>query len=78
MQTRKHSLLESVVNVFIGYWVALLSQLLIFPYFDVNLPITDNLLIGAFFTIVSIIRSYLIRRLFNNRAHQNPISDMPD
>ncbi|MDN3699166.1 hypothetical protein QWY97_17725 [Vibrio cortegadensis] len=78
MQTRKHSLLESVVNVFIGYWVALLSQLLIFPYFDVNLPITDNLLIGAFFTIVSIIRSYLIRRLFNNRVNNNPISDMPN
>lgn len=78
MQSKKQSLIESVINVVIGYVVALLSQLAIFPLFGVHLPLTDNLLIGAFFTIVSIIRSYVIRRLFNRKYSRNPIADMPN
>ncbi|MCC2521045.1 DUF7220 family protein [Vibrio coralliilyticus] len=78
MQSKKQSLIESVINVVIGYVVALLSQLTIFPLFGVHLPLTDNLLIGAFFTIVSITRSYVIRRLFNRKYSRNPIADMPN
>lgn len=65
MQTKTQSLIESVVNVLIGYTVALLSQLLIFPMFDIHVTFTDNLLIGLWFTVISIIRSYTIRRWFN-------------
>lgn len=78
MQSRKQSLIESVVNVLVGYVVALISQLVIFPLFGVNLPLTDNLLISASFTIVSIVRSYLIRRVFNRNLNRNPIGDMPN
>ncbi|EMK6667288.1 hypothetical protein V9J75_000723 [Vibrio fluvialis] len=78
MQSKKQSLIESVLNVVIGYVVALLSQLIIFPFFGVNLPLSDNLLIGAFFTIVSIIRSYTLRRFFNRKQLHNPIADMPN
>ena len=77
MQTKKQSLIESVLNVLIGYVVALLSQLIIFPFFGVNLPLSDNLLIGAFFTVVSVIRSYTLRRFFNRKQLHNPIADMP-
>ncbi|WED23050.1 hypothetical protein L3Q72_06555 [Vibrio sp. JC009] len=76
MQTRKQSLFESVVNVVIGYLVALISQLLIFPFFGIHLPLSDNMLIGAFFTVVSVVRSYALRRLFNRRCSENPILDM--
>jgi hypothetical protein len=65
MQLKRHSLLESVVNVVVGYGVALLSQLIIFPVFGLKVSLRDNVLIGVFFTIISIIRSYLLRRLFN-------------
>lgn len=65
MQTKTQSLIESVVNVLIGYTVALISQLLIFPMFDIHVTFTDNLLIGLWFTVISIIRSYTIRRWFN-------------
>ncbi len=78
MQSRKQSLIESVVNVLVGYVVALTSQLVIFPLFGVNLPLADNLLISAFFTVVSIVRSYLIRRVFNRNLNRNPIGDMPN
>ena len=65
MQTKRQSLTESIVNVVIGYLVAVVSQILIFPFFDIVVTIWDNLLIGLWFTIVSILRSYLIRRYYN-------------
>ena len=70
MQTKRHSLIESLVNISIGYLTALFSQFLIFPLFDINIPIQDNLLIGLYFTIISLIRSYLVRRYFNNLGNK--------
>lgn len=64
-QSKKHSLLESVVNVAIGYGIAILSQIAIFPLFGIHIPLRDNLLIGVIFTVVSIVRSYALRRAFN-------------
>jgi hypothetical protein len=65
MQKKSHSLIESLVNVLIGYIIALLAQLSIFPLFGINISMSDNLMIGALFTVVSIVRSYALRRLFN-------------
>lgn len=76
MQSKKHSFIESVTNVLVGYWVSVLSQLLIFPLFDVHLRIEENLLISFYFTLISIGRSYSIRRLFNRKQSRNPIMDM--
>jgi hypothetical protein len=69
-QSRTASLIESVFNVVIGYGVALASQLAIFPMFGIHLPLSDNLAIGAWFTIISLVRSYAIRRWFNARLHR--------
>ena len=69
-QSRTASLIESAFNVGIGYGVALASQLAIFPMFDIHLPFADNLAIGAWFTIISLVRSYAIRRWFNARLHR--------
>jgi hypothetical protein len=66
-QTKFQSLVESMTGVAIGYVVAVLSQLLIFPLFGIKTSMTDNLLIAGYFTIISIIRSYLVRRWFNKR-----------
>lgn len=67
MQSKTWSMIETCSNVAIGYFVAVLAQIVIFPFFDINIPIESNMAIGAFFTMVSIIRSYAIRRLFNRR-----------
>ena len=64
-QTRKHSLVESGVNVLIGYGVAVASQCAIFPLFGLHCPLSSNLQIGLYFTIISLARSYVIRRWFN-------------
>ena len=64
-QSRRGSLVESVLNVLFGYWIAVGAQMTIFPMFGVNLPPSDNMKIAVLFTVVSLVRSYLLRRLFN-------------
>ncbi len=65
MQTRTQSAIEAVANVLVGYLVALASQLLVFPMFGIHIPFTSNLAIGAWFTVISLVRSYVLRRWFN-------------
>lgn len=64
-QTKRHSLLEAIANIVIGYFVAVASQIIIFPMFGINIPFGDNFIMGILFTVVSLIRSYTLRRLFN-------------
>ena len=66
-QTRLDSLIESLVNIVIGYGVALASQIIIFPFFGISVPLETNLWIGAWFTVISLVRSYVIRRWFNSK-----------
>lgn len=68
MQTKTQSLIESAINILIGYFVALLSQLIIFPMFDIHIGLGDNLMIGAWFTLISLVRSYAVRRWFNEHC----------
>ena len=65
MQLKRHSFLESIVNVSVGYGVAVTSQHIIFPLFGYNVSLSDNFKIGLVFTAISICRSYLLRRVFN-------------
>ena len=65
MQSKKFSFFESISNVIIGYIVALLSQIIIFPFFDIYISLEKNIYIGLWFTGISIFRSYTLRRVFN-------------
>ena len=67
-QSKRHSLYESIMNIAIGYIVALCSQLAIFPLFGIHIPFKDNIMIGVYFTVISIIRSYVLRRWFTSRG----------
>lgn len=69
-QTRTASAVEAIANVVIGYGIALLAQVLIFPRFGFTPSASENLQIGALFTLVSLARSYLLRRLFNAMRRQ--------
>lgn len=64
-QSRKMSALESVLNVAIGYSIAITTQTLVFPLFDIHIGMGDQAAIGAIFTVVSLVRGYVLRRLFN-------------
>ena len=63
-QSRLMSLVESLVNVLVGYGVAVATQMAVFPMFGLAVTISENLLIGLIFTVVSIVRSYTLRRGF--------------
>jgi hypothetical protein len=69
MQTRLQSLIESWANVAIGYLIALAAQLIVFPLYDIEISMSQNIQIGLIFTAVSIARSYALRRLFNRLHH---------
>jgi len=58
------SLVEAVANVLVGYGIAVATQAMVFPMFGLQASIEDNLLIGAIFMVVSIVRGYSLRRLF--------------
>lgn len=66
-QSKIESLIETIINTAIGYLVALASQLIVFPMVGIDVPISTNLEIGAWFTVISVARGYVIRRWFNAR-----------
>ena len=63
-QSRRMSLVEALSNVLVGYGVAVATQIAVFPLFGLDVRLSVNLTIGAIFTVVSIVRSYVLRRVF--------------
>ncbi|MFM8747373.1 MAG: hypothetical protein ACKOED_12030, partial [Aestuariivirga sp.] len=57
-----------VASTAIGYIVAVATQMMVFPLFGLRAGVIENLGIGLAFTAVSLVRSYLVRRLFE-RLH---------
>lgn len=74
MQSRAMSLIEAAVNVIVGYGVAVATQTTVFPWFGLHAPLEQNLTMGLIFTVVSLLRSYLLRRAFNRFALIEKIS----
>ena len=65
-QSQLGSVIESLANIVVGYLVAVTAQALLFPLFGIYVPLRTNFIIGAAFTVVSFIRSYILRRVFNS------------
>ena len=63
-QSRLMSFFEAIANVAVGYGIAVVTQILIFPMFGLHTTLAQNLKMGAVFTAVSIVRSYVLRRVF--------------
>lgn len=64
MQSRRMALVEAAANVVVGYALAVLIQLLALPQFGIRVSFGQTLAIGAMFTVVSMMRIYVLRRLF--------------
>ena len=63
-QSRRMSLTESLANVAIGYGIAVAAQVVVFPLFGIHIGLGDDLALGAVFTVISLVRSYALRRVF--------------
>lgn len=64
-QSRCGSLAESIANVAIGYVVAVATQMAVLPMFGMSGRTQDHLAIAGIFSVVSVARSYVVRRAFN-------------
>jgi len=64
-QKKKASLIQVLINTAIGYFVALATQVVIFPWFGIDVTLGQQVTIGVIFTVVSIVRGYFVRRMFN-------------
>ena len=69
-QGRMTSALEALANLVVGWIVALATQLLVFPVMGLSVTVAQHLGIGAAFTVVSFLRSYCLRRLFERLARR--------
>ena len=63
-QSRRMSLVEAITNVVVGYGIAVLAQIMVFPLFGLHVALADNMTMGALFTVLSLVRSYSLRRVF--------------
>ena len=69
-QTRRMSFVEAATNVVVGYVLAILTQLAVFPLFGLEAALGEHLAIGMAFVAVSLVRGYTLRRLFERiRRH---------
>lgn len=65
-QTRTMSMVETITNVAIGLVVSFLSQVVIFKLYDIHISLAQNLELTLYFTVVSVIRGFALRRFFNS------------
>ncbi len=68
-QTRLGSFIEAVINTTIGFAINFTANLIILPLFGYTPTLLDNFKLGLLYTIVSVARSYVVRRWFNARLH---------
>ena len=65
MQTKRQSLIETLTSVFVGWLIGVILNLTILPLFNYNITVVDSLWVSLIFTVISVVRGYLIRRFFN-------------
>ena len=63
-QSRAMSFVEAATNVVVGYVLAIVTQIVVFPWFGMEAALGEHLAIGLAFVGVSLARGYLLRRLF--------------
>lgn len=69
-QTARMSALESIANVFIGFILAVFIQIKLFTSFGIEVETNQEVAIALLFTAASIIRSFVVRRVFNSIARK--------
>ena len=77
MQSRLSSLYEALINIVIGFSINFVANLWLIPMFvtgqdgkPVHIDLVSNWWMGCAFTVISLARSYVIRRWFNSRLQK--------
>ena len=74
-QSHTMSLVEAVANVIVGYMLAIATQIVVFPLFGIETGLAEHLTIGLAFVGVSLLRGYLLRRMFEAITHPGRSTD---
>lgn len=69
-QTKLGSFIEACINVLIGFGINWVANLIILPQFGFQVTGVQAFNMGLLFTVISVARSYIIRRWFNQRIHK--------
>ena len=64
VQPKLESLFESILNVLVGFIISVIATLIVLPLFGFAVTGGQSIIISAVFTVLSIARSYFLRRLF--------------
>ncbi len=65
------SLVEAIFNIVVGFTINLVANILILPaVFNIPFTIKKFAWIGLLYTLISLARSYLLRRLFVNGFYE--------
>jgi hypothetical protein len=71
-QTKLGSVTESVANIAVGFWVSFAANFFILPMFGFHdLSFKKNFGIACIMTVISLVRSYILRRWFNGLKFGN-------
>ena len=65
MQSKKGSLAEATTNLIVGLVLDLIANAIIFPLYGFHLSLMANLSIAPIYMVISLVRTYALRRLFN-------------
>ena len=61
-QSKIESLIEAMINTAIGFFVSIFANFIVFPIVGVTASGGQILWIGLFMTVISVARSYIVRR----------------
>ncbi len=64
-QSPRHSLIESVANTAVGFVISMASVQWLFPVIGVRMTLAENFGATAIMTVISVLRGYVLRRVFN-------------
>jgi hypothetical protein len=73
-QSKFMSMLESVINIAVGFGIGLIAQIVFLPMLGVVVSFRQNLIFAAIMTVISIARSYALRRVFEALHIRRPLS----
>jgi len=72
MQTKTQSLIEQLTSTFVGFLLSLLTwEFVVKPIWEIQTSFIENFQITILFTVVSILRGYALRRVFNTLHNKN-------
>lgn len=59
-------MIEAIINVVVGLTINTMLNFAVFPLFGWHITLSQNIALGVIYTVISIARSYTLRRLFNH------------